>query len=579
MASTAKTLANQPAPTTVEFPTTGAPPTPMHYGHVLQYCSSACQKAHWLIHKLDCRSPHNKTTWVPEWSVECRTPTFIGDGIPAPFGGKQYPYGNISAFDILRLGANEGEAYASPLRLSFAASGDLRNAVQTVARLPQSYEQPIDIMNDRDFGIVARNAIILLVALTADDIDEASDCIIHIWYSSSIRKSHVDLFNQRIRPLIQSVCDKVKDKPATTNLGKTATFEKRSVKLILEKRAWDKLVSFMDASNGLTIDKANEIRKAVTFSLSRIDLHDCHFLFQSPSHRVARHRFRQDDLLLPFGAQQSEHCEVNPTFFRSPDGWPMNDSVDPLLGWSLQEVDKTPFGPATPNIYGKLFYHIQSMLERFMARMSKSTVAFQSLQVDAETLPDYLDGSFDRIDASNISDCHFLGVYRTVELLAPLLRVRAPSINPHATLITLFLNTVQEYSTQEDNLKTVKALAGRIFKYLPPPRPIKGGIDPFSVMGTYAQGRVQNYDDNFERFVKKTRLAFMPLMAGAAIKDKHTIIEKWPYRLKLDPEQERGKEELYRLITNGVTSRELYLEWKRTQDQNVFEREVTLTLK
>jgi hypothetical protein len=34
--------------------------------------------------------------------------------------------------------------------------------------------------------------------------------------------------------------------------------------------------------------------------------------------------------------------------------------------------------------------------------MSKSAIAFQLLQVHAETLPNHLDGSFDRIDVRSI---------------------------------------------------------------------------------------------------------------------------------------------------------------------------------
>jgi hypothetical protein len=37
------------------------------------------------------------------------------------------------------------------------------------------------------------------------------------------------------------------------------------------------------------------------------------------------------------------------------------------------------------------------------------------------------------------------------------------------------------------------------------------------------------------RFANEAQLAHMPLLAEAAMKDEHTIIEKWPYRLKLEP--------------------------------------------
>lgn len=80
----------------------------------------------------------------------------------------------------------------------------------------------------------------------------------------------------------------------------------------------------------------------------------------------------------------------------------MSDSADPLSGWSLHEVDKTPMGLATSDIYGKLFYYVRSTLEKFMVRMSKSAIAFQLLQVPAETLPNHLDGSFDHIDVRSI---------------------------------------------------------------------------------------------------------------------------------------------------------------------------------
>jgi hypothetical protein len=50
---------------------------------------------------------------------------------------------------------------------------------------------------------------------------------------------------------------------------------------------------------------------------------------------------------------------------------------------------------------------------------------------------------------------------------------------------------------------------------------------------------------------------------GAAIKEKHTVIEKWPFKLKLQPGQPGAQEEFDRLLGAGVSGKERYMEWKR----------------
>lgn len=44
----------------------------------------------------------------------------MGGGIGRQFGGQKYLWGNVPAFDILRLGSNEGEDYSGDLHLLFA---------------------------------------------------------------------------------------------------------------------------------------------------------------------------------------------------------------------------------------------------------------------------------------------------------------------------------------------------------------------------------------------------------------------------------------------------------------------------
>ncbi|KAF5565162.1 SET MYND domain-containing protein, partial [Fusarium pseudoanthophilum] len=160
---------------------------------------------------------------------------------------------------------------------------------------------------------------------------------------------------------------------------------------------------------------------------------------------------------------------------------------------------------------------------------------------------------------SNISDSGYLGIHHTVALMAPLLR--HPSVNPHATLITLFMNMVDEQSTDEDRIEGIKnprsKSAKRIIKYLPLERPISGVNDPFIIMVAYARGYVREFAD-------KAQLSLLPSLLEATMKEKPTIIEKWPYRLKLEPEQKGGKEEFDQLMRGGPSGRELYLEWTRT---------------
>jgi hypothetical protein len=55
------------------------------------------------------------------------------------------------------------------------------------------------------------------------------------------------------------------------------------------------------------------------------------------------------------------------------------------------------------------------------------------------------------------------------------------------------------------------------------------------------------------------------------VKEKHTVIEKWPFRLKLQPGQPGAQEEFDRLLAGGVTGKERYVEWKRIA---VYEDEV-----
>lgn len=101
----------------------------------------------------------------------------------------------------------------SPIANSYAASGDLRNVVKTVASLPDSYEQRMRLLvNDRDLDIVARNLILILIVFKSRDISFAVDCMIHLWYSALITEDHEKFLVEVIKPMIDEVNEKNRGK-------------------------------------------------------------------------------------------------------------------------------------------------------------------------------------------------------------------------------------------------------------------------------------------------------------------------------------------------------------------------------
>ncbi|KAL6789236.1 hypothetical protein J3E68DRAFT_444094 [Trichoderma sp. SZMC 28012] len=541
--------------------------------HLVVYCGSDCQKSHWALHKLDCKSPLGKETWRPRWALENRDPIFIANknSWAQTFSGNKCLWGNVPAIDVLQLESNEGVDYAKHLNLLFAASGDLRNVVKTIAQVPTSYTKPIEItINDNDLDVVARNAIILLIALVADGIDDAVDCIIHVWYSALIRKSDLETL-QNIPPFIKSVCDRFKDEDPDELIRQTWSLGKRSLTLVMPKSSWDRLLAYIKIPEGLTAERASRVRKAVTLDESRKDYLDKHLLFQSPSRRVAKHRFRQDGLLLPFGAPRHEFQIPNPTIFRAADVWPMADDADPLQGWSLKDVEDTSSGPATADIYGKLFYHIRAELRAFLDRLSDMQVSFRLLCVDfKDQLGYFLErDSFSRIEVSNMSDNCFTGIHYTVVLMAPFLQ--APLTNPHATLITLFRNAVREKTDMQDFLLNLFASDRKskfIYEYLSlkekPDSSRRWLGDPYMIKGTYAHSNAANYDKVFDRFMKVYWPSDLARLCNVATKEEHTVIEKWPFRMKLPYEHPGAMEEFDRLVDEVVWAKERFVEWRRT---------------
>lgn len=85
--------------------------------------------------------------------------------------------------------------------------------------------------------------------------------------------------------------------------------------------------------------------------------------------------------------------------------------------------------------------------------------------------------------------------------MVPLLQ--SPSINPHATLITLFMNAVDETRTQQDQMNDMgphTQTTKRLLKYLPPKGISTINIsDPELIKFSFARDSVANHDNIFDR--------------------------------------------------------------------------------
>ena len=170
---------------------------------------------------------------------------------------------------------------------------------------------------------MARNTVLLLLALTAQDSTDIqgtaipldfAEALIHVWYSALIPSSILSRLQERVKPMIAEVCSRIANEPLNTILGKTWEFSAgRTLRLVLRKEDWLKLPEFSDIPDDMTSGDAAQIRTAVTLAPERADYRDqWYFKEASPFMRVAKQRFREDGLLLPFGHPRMTFNTLNP---------------------------------------------------------------------------------------------------------------------------------------------------------------------------------------------------------------------------------------------------------------------------
>jgi hypothetical protein len=106
-----------------------------------------------------------------------------------------------------------------------------------MATIPEPYPGECQvIINDKDFDIVARNILLLLIALHSEP-KEAATIVLHIWCSALVPSKMVDSLQENIATLIKGVCGKIENKDDDSLHGKTWKYGIRSLRVVLKKIA------------------------------------------------------------------------------------------------------------------------------------------------------------------------------------------------------------------------------------------------------------------------------------------------------------------------------------------------------
>ncbi|KAL8726781.1 MAG: hypothetical protein Q9181_005920, partial [Wetmoreana brouardii] len=320
------------------------------------------------------------------------------------------------------------------------------------------------------------------------------------------------------------VC-KIKNKSNEVLLLKSWDFGSAEISVRLFKPQWTLLLQIIEAKHDVT--KTEQERRKVVLTLSRVDYRDRELYTLSGSWRMCSSKSRDTGVLAPFGLHLDHFKRPNP----------------PIEGWSMQSI-LTPSNlqrTAKDGINGLLYFHVRMVLEKSCSRLQDplAKTDFALFNVDATILPRVIDSKmrvagFDRIDVSNIVDEAYVGLHKTLAIFAPL--IKKPSVNPHATLITLFINACEIADREMGNRDyepLQKKLMEEVMRYTHP-NPLDSMSPNSAGMLEFIAGKelVRDYDQIFEWYMNVVNFPLAAENARLRMRERNTVVEAWHLRLK-----------------------------------------------
>jgi hypothetical protein len=151
---------------------------------------------------------------------------------------------------------------------------------------------------------------LLLIALRYEP-EVAAQMMLHLWYSAGITEDmNAKIESDICLPLVSLYISSM-DKPLSFPVERTWTYGTRSLQIKLTNRDLLEIGGCLMGTN-LKMEQANEIRLHTVMAPHRKDYLERALHRLPPAWRVAALKFREDGILLPFGASRDAYTVPNP---------------------------------------------------------------------------------------------------------------------------------------------------------------------------------------------------------------------------------------------------------------------------
>lgn len=241
---------------------------------------------------------------------------------PGPPGGvhhgiKKYLIGNTPAVDMISLvGLNGRENLKMNLDILFAASGDLRNVIASLNNAVR-LDRPIHIvLNDLEPYAVVRNLILLLLLSSNLELGKVIEAAIHLWFSAFLTEEMVDTIKQACELLGEGTMPwkAVHDGDSKPSDIVHSLLKLQSGLLInvdFPCHLWKTFYQVLGSAGKLHLQAAKKARHAITLAPFRVDYRDRHLCNIPQEFRMARMKFWDDGILLPYGSSRDHFTQPN----------------------------------------------------------------------------------------------------------------------------------------------------------------------------------------------------------------------------------------------------------------------------